>query len=455
MEPRTHVGMTIRIGLASLCILVLAGVSSAVTIPIGALDPTFGHDGKIRVSFGPDSNAVARDVLVYHGRTLAAGEVERGDKAYFALLRRMWNGERDQGFGGDGKVTVDFETASARLGTVGRYGRWRVIAAGSAGDDVALSRHRRDGTLDPTFGEAGKVLTEFVDRRAGAEDVLVQSDGKILIAARSSDSDFLDARNVIVRYEPDGSLDEAFGDGGVIMTERVFDGPDGTDEARLPEVELLPDGGLVAAGSVGLEGNFSPTIVARFNPDGTLDETFDGDGHARADHVRNRKLGIEDIAIDADGSIIVGGYYSERHDAEPVSFGLHRFTSDGSIDNTFSDDGFLSLPDEQWDSALRCLVLQPDGKIIAAGFTSRRLENEPRDSSFRIDRYTHAGVLDKSFGGDGIVRTGLSSGRSGLSGTEALDVELHPKGRIVAAGVVAEPKGDGFRRKVAITRYGR
>src|SRR5215204_413544 len=123
-----------------------------------------------------------------------------------------------------------------------------------------------DGDLDPTFGSGGKVTTDFSGRVDFAQGVAVQTDGKIVLVGRSGIDNIY--HSALVRYNTDGSLDTTFGIGGrVIVT---------LDEAGdlLTSVAILPNGKIVAAGALIQNNSTLGFIVARFNPDGSLDTSF-------------------------------------------------------------------------------------------------------------------------------------------------------------------------------------
>jgi uncharacterized delta-60 repeat protein len=195
-----------------------------------------------------------------------------------------------------------------------------------------------------------------------------------------------------------------------------FDG-DGklTDDFRLgsenvSQVALQPDGKIVAAVARG--GDF---LVLRYDASGILDPTFDGDGKVFTDFGE----GYEDanaVVIQPDGKIVVGGSVGCG------SFALARYNPDGSLDPSFGTGGQVTTDFGGCD-VISALVLQPDGKIVAAGVTY-----SPYSDDFALARYNPDGSLDASFGGGGKVITdfGGSDGASALA--------LQADGKIVAVG---------------------
>ena len=176
----------------------------------------------------------------------------------------------------------------------------RTGTGGDTGDaDFAVARYRGiDGSLDkPGFGPDGYRETDLGSAGDAANAVAIQPDGKIVLAGVTSSmsSDF-----ALARYNDDGSLDTTFSGDGKLTTD--FAGNDDTGTG----VAVQPDGRIVVAGY-----SFSGTTnhdfaVARYNPDGSLDTSFSGDGKQTAD------LGSNDIAtgiaLQPDGKIVLAGY---------------------------------------------------------------------------------------------------------------------------------------------------
>jgi uncharacterized delta-60 repeat protein len=226
----------------------------------GSLDTTFDADGFTKVGFGGAANAV---LVQGDGRVVAVGN----SSSNFGLARYEINGALDASFGAGGRVVTDFSGAAdvARAAVLQSDGR--IVAGGfttPAGGlaNFALARYNANGSLDATFGQGGKVVTDF----AGTEDVgwgaVLQGDGRIVLAGRSG-NDF-----ALARYNANGSLDATFGQGGKVVTDFA-----GTIDGGLAAA-LQRDGRIVVAGaSVNTGTDFA---LARYNPDGSLDATFGG-----------------------------------------------------------------------------------------------------------------------------------------------------------------------------------
>jgi uncharacterized delta-60 repeat protein len=194
-------------------------------------------------------------------------------------------------------------------------------------------------------------------------------------------------------------------------------------------VAIQPDGKIVAGG-YGSDG----FAVARYNTDGSPDNLFSGDGKVLTDFTSGLDLGLC-TAVGGDGKIVVVGAAADFD-----TFAVARYNTDGSLDNTFSNDGKTRNDLSPGQDGAYGVVIQPDGKIVAVGFS----DNSTR---FAAARYNVDGSLDTSFSGDGKVRNDIASGNE-----YAVYAALQPNGRIVAAGV-AGGANTGNDTKMAFLRY--
>jgi len=223
-----------------------------------------------------------------------------------------------------------------------------------------------------------------------------------------------------------GDLDPSFGATGTVTTN--FD--PGRGEARAVAVQA--DGKIVAAGTDG-----SDFALTRYNPDGSLDPSFDGDGRVTT-HVGNVNISaVNAAAIEPDGKIVVAGTNGG------IDFELARYNNDGSLDTGFGTDGVVitDFPSAQPFDAAFAIAIQPDGKIVAGGSTAGCC------FTFALARYNSDGSLDPSFGTDGRVTTDFSV--FSIDSVSALAIQSD--GKIVAAGYGSF--GIGGDDDFALARY--
>jgi uncharacterized delta-60 repeat protein len=325
----------------------------------GDLDPTFDGDGKVTTDFSSRDEAHAM-AIQGDGKIVAVGFTGPLDGTDFALARYKTDGSLDPTFDGDGKVTTDIDSRSDTALAVALQADGKIVAAGGAFTvsgtvDFALARYNPDGSLDPTFGVGGTVTTDVA---VGLDDVAlavaIQADGKI-VAAGDAVTLLTPADFAVARYLPNGSLDPTFGAGGTVTT----DFGDGNDDAAFA-VALQQDGKIVAAG-YSQSGNYD-FALARYNADGSLDATFNDDGKVTTDFAGAFDQ-AEAVAIQSDGRIVAAG----QAFAPGSDFALARYNSNGSLDPTFDGDGkvttdFASDADQATEVAIDGV-----GKIVASG----------------------------------------------------------------------------------------
>jgi uncharacterized delta-60 repeat protein len=384
--------------------------------PNGSLDTGFSGDGKQTLDFGSDFDNQATGVaLQANGTIVVVGDYYYGQG--FGLARYNPNGSLDTSFSGDGKQTTDFGGAGAT--GVALQGDGKIVAVGGGAGDFALARYKPNGLLDTSFSADGKQTTDFFANDDVATEVALQGDGKIVVVGRASRT--AGVGFALARYNPNGSLDTTFSGDGKQTTN--FGG--GDDLAN--GVALQGDGKIVAVGFTG--GVATPSggndfALVRYNADGSVDTTFSGDGRQTTDFG-----GLDNatgVAIQADGKIVVVGRAGRSNFAD--DFALSRYNPNGSLDTSFSGDGkqtttFGGLGEADGATGV---AIQGNGKIVVVG-------NGSDGSYFALARYNPNGSLDTSFSGDGKQATAFVGGaESGAN--EATGVALQGDGKIVAVG---------------------
>lgn len=282
------------------------------------------------------------------------------------------------------------------------------------------------GKLDSTFGNGGKVLTEFGDNDE-ARAIVVQPDGKIVVAGEAWAMPEETPSFALARYNANGSLDKSFSKDGKVVT--PMSGDD-YDYSRVYGLALQPDNKIIAVGSAFLqEPRGHVFAVARFNADGTLDKTF-GKGGRVLTPVGNTEEELNDAAMSVvvaeDGKIVVAGGTGMGLSYAAVTSGdvaVVRYDAKGKLDTKFGKGGKVVTGIMQED-AVQAVAIQPDGKIVVGGYGS-----EDGTYDFIAARYLENGKLDTSFGEGGKVRTNVAGDLD-----YAYDLALTPEGKIVLAG---------------------
>ncbi|MFF8606453.1 calcium-binding protein [Streptomyces sp. NPDC015346] len=409
-----RIGTVSAVGLA--LVLSLPGVAAAAP---GDLDPTFGGDGRVTTDVGGYS-AVDGMAVQPDGKIVTIGygysNETSGD---YTLVRYNPDGSLDPTFGGDGIVTTDFEQRNDEARALALQSDGKIVAVGGSTDwggngSWSAARYHPDGTLDTSFGDGGRVLTQTNLEAIGtAEAVSVQPDGRIVLGGSAI------GIWTMARYNANGTLDPTFGGDGIVTTDFSTDCCD-----FVRDVALQSDGKIVAAGYANYStGGFT---LVRYNADGSLDTGFDGDGLLTTGF----GSGVEGVVLQSDGKIVAAGSAFN-------AFAVARFHPNGSFDATFGENGRVTTSFGTGTAAAHDVVLQSDGRIVAAGVY---------EGDFALTRYNTGGTLDTSFGGDGRVTTDF-----GGPDDQANAVVLQSDGKIVAGGLAGTESS--FESERALARY--
>ncbi|MFD9353417.1 calcium-binding protein [Streptomyces sp. NPDC060031] len=373
-------------------VLVLVLPGTALAAP-GDLDPAFGPDGRVTTAFPgyAEGHDIARQA---DGKLVVVGLSEGG----FALARYNTNGSLDSTFSGDGTMTSDFGGGSHAANAVAiQPSDGKIVVAGTT-EVVAeegggccffsVARYNTDGSPDTGFGNGGLVRVDEFGGSADGADVAVQPDGRIIAAGKGGGGGF-----ALVRLNTNGSLDPSLGgDGAVVAGFTPASPQDAGGVAR--GMALQPDGKIVAVGYV---GNTAFDIgVARYNTNGSLDTTFSGDGMVTADF-GGTEFGNA-VAVQPDGRIVAAG-------SGGSGFALLRYNADGSPDGGFGAGGRTSVSFPGDGGIAYGMALQQNGKIVLAGRADDPNSSEAND--FGLARFNPNGTVDTGFGGDGFVVTGF------------------------------------------------
>jgi len=334
----------------------------------GALDPSFGTNGKVTLAYGSHDQVYSATIQP-DGKILAAGIGSNGSNNDFALVRLNSDGNLDTSFSSDGLALTAIGSGNDVGRSVVLDSANKILLAGYVWSDTnydfALVRYNSDGTLDETFDADGKLVTDLGAVYDQAYCVALQSDGKVLVAGRSGNgtNDYF----AVVRYSSDGSLDATFdGDGKLITGIRLSN--------ELADMVVQPDGKILVAGA-----SSNDFAILRLNDDGTFDTTFGGDGVIVTDFQASID-GAYSIALQPDGKILVAGHSN-------YDFALAQYNVDGSLDASFGINGKVTTPIVGTNFGVS-VKLQLDGKILVGGVSN---------DDFALLRYNSDGSLDTTF----------------------------------------------------------
>ncbi|HEV8167941.1 MAG TPA: delta-60 repeat domain-containing protein, partial [Pyrinomonadaceae bacterium] len=429
---------------------IVVSLIMAIGVVGQTLDPTFGSGGTVRTDFSGNIDQANAVAIQPDGKIVAAGSSFSSSKTVedFVVARYNTNGTLDKRFGNNGKITTDFfrnvdsieALAIQPDGKIVVAGFAQLAGAGGTPRVFALARYTSDGRLDSSFGSGGSLTTSFGGTFAVASAVMVQPDGKIVVAGTADFNPRVPGSGLdfaLARYNANGTLDASFGDAGKI----VFDFFGSFDQANA--AALQPDGKIIVVGSASYD-SLNRDIgfaLTRFNADGSTDFGF-ASGGKQITSFFDAGAKANDIVLQPDGRFVVAGTASDSA-TRPVAtdFALARYNSDGTLDSSFGAGGETAVPfsDSATEQA-NALALMADGGIIVAGNAFKTFSTPP---DFALRRYNTDGTIDTSFGNGGVITTDFAGGTD-----EALAVAIQADGNVIVAGRAFRSNFD-----LALARY--
>lgn len=277
-------------------------------------------------------------------------------------------GELDSTFGVGGVLTTNFGGTYDWAYAGARQPDDRILAAGVSNAhgtyDFALARYTADRSLDPSFGEGGMVTTDFGD---GSYDdayaLLRQPDGRIVLGGYSTSAGgpgvlFGADQLALARYTPEGLPDMGFGRQGKVVVDA------GSLDEEIRALALTPRGAIVAAGFANGERG-GDVLVARFTPEGGVDQTF-GDGGLTISDLSPYSEGLAALALQPDGRIVAAGDVARAREAL-ADFAVVRYDPDGHLETSFGSGGVATADFAGRQDKVGALILQPNGKLVTVG----------------------------------------------------------------------------------------
>lgn len=464
-----HDGKIVVAGWGSNCLTFVFSVARYTRT--GALDTGFGAGGSVETSPSGVLFDFATDVsLLPDGRILAGGvTVDPANWDYdYALVRYRANGRLDSLRRGAPAVTIlrpsagDDEADGLAVQPDGR-----AVLATSSGGELGAARVTAAGGLDGSFGTGGVANSHASAAADFGRDVIVQPDGMIVVAGVVMFGQT--PAGALVRYGPDGTRDTAFrsplsivrpsslafvegrrvatvgeccnsggqGESGYAQGLGTRYLPDGLEDgfvlgltsnataqrrSGLLSVAALPGGTAVAAGFVETAGN-SDFALSRWDLEWRRDASFGTNGTVTT-AIGSGNERAAAIARQPDGKVVVTGF-TDRNGTE--DFALVRYLENGSLDLTFGSGGVVVTPFGSGHDRATSLALQPDGRIVVAGWT-----HGAAGADVAVARYRADGTLDPSFGTGGKAVFALAAGED-----TAADVLVRADGVILVAATVA------------------
>ncbi len=388
----------------------------------GSMDQSFGTDGWVFASIEERKSGGSDVVVQPDGKIIVIGTYNNGDNDDFIVTRYNENGTIDQTFGTNGVTIISVGPAFDVAISVALQEDGKIIVAGYVNgidsNDFGIARVNSDGTIDSTFGINGRVITPIGDQQDYLTAITIQRDGKIIAVGypQGGDVNLYDA--MIVRYLPNGDLDNSFGEDGIVTQD--YNG--GADSFY--DVIVQRDGKIIAVGYTNNKVSFrTEMLIVRYNTDGSLDTTFGDTGMVTKQVPLTPGAFASTIGYavseQEDGKILIAG------DSYPRIV-VVRYNSDGTLDATFGTDGIvITAGKDSLDQATPNTILQQEnGQFIITGHSY--LGGKRMATALR---YNNNGSLDLTFGDGGFAFAKTDGGY--FYGAKS---EMQNDGKILIAG---------------------
>lgn len=406
-------------------------------LPDGKLDPTFGDAGMVRLEHKYATFVQAYAIVVSTDDSfLVLGRLPQDLYSQYStpvVIKFHPDGAIDTSFADQGRLFLTGLAFLLRLQADGRIWVAGNTAQGGDTTEINLYCFLPNGAPDPSFDNDGLLVTQFGMALNDISDLAIQPDGKIVLTASAGFGVYKDDDYVVLRLNPDGSLDSSFaGDGKAVLD---FNG--WADYAYT--LALQSDGKIISSGVAGnAEDAGSKIVFVRLNLDGSLDTSFDQDGIWFPDF-NQRHPSFYTLLLQPDDKVVTAGEIGNR-------FTVMRYSDQATFDSTFAQNGELAL--STGDSWVRGLAAQPDGKLLVGGYIST--DNYDSNSEWTLLRYLPDGTIDSNFGTAGKTVTHFYADESN---NRIQSIVLQPDSKIVAAGRAFLAGGFWGLPGLGLTRY--
>lgn len=344
-------------------VLAIASTTIFAQVP-GDLDLSFSTDGITTAHFAPIGSDLAQGIAIQpNGRIVVVGSTQQDLETSIALARFMPDGTLDPDFGSGGQVTtgigIDPTLISDNAMAVALQPNGQIVVVGSSfengsGDRFVVARYNADGTLDTGFGTNGIQLNAMLNG-GRFTSVAIRDDGYIVACGVLNEAPS-NEMFIAARYTPSGAPDTSFDGDGFAFIDIT------PDDDAANDIALEPGGSILITGYCGL-GTDAGLALVRLATDGSLDPSLAGDGIVIQQLSTDQDAGYTVLRQPADGKILVGGVTTFM----PMVFiVVARYNTDGTLDNSFAGDGIFQSPHPGLNFPGN-MVLAPDGRIIIGG----------------------------------------------------------------------------------------
>lgn len=399
----------------------------------GSIDTSFGNNGQVTSNSFPVAGATSL-IIQPDNKIVALGVeyLQPSPSVYiskFVLERFNDDGSIDSTFANLGRVVTEFAFGYNTPLSIALQADGKIVAVGSTPNNrFAIARYTTNGLLDNTFDTDGKVTTSFgVGTNSYAKFVSVDSNSKIMLVGSMHNTTSNIYSAVFARYNTNGSLDISFDGDGLVTN------PISATDSSVNFISALAqtDGKFIVITSADPQGSYyfaTNFVTRRYNADGTTDLSFGVNGKVITT-IQPGFNNAKNIAIQADGKILVVGHSRPLeliYNTAPNEFNVIRYNNNGTLDTTFDNDGKAKTNFDSSNDECTILLAQPDGKHIAIGTKIFTEPNNTFHKDIALARYTNEGSLDSTFGNAGKVVSVFGQNVNYIN-----NAVLQPDGRIV------------------------
>ncbi len=401
----------------------------------GNLDTSLGDEGIVITDFYNGNDKAYSMELLSDGKIVIAGTIQNGNHNDFGLVQFHPDGSIDTSFGQLGKVVTDFGNGFDDNGAaLAIQEDEKIIITGRTGHpsnhQFGIARYNSDGSLDGSFGIGGRSSIDLQSFQDAPSNLAIQNDGKIIIGGISN-GPAISGASALIRLQPNGEIDDSFGNNGIVLTDIQGTSPD-----YFTSVHYLTDGKILAGGT-----SFGWFIIVRYHSNGLIDTSFGNDGiYSFFPGVGPAGGIIEEMVILENGNILCGG---SAVNGTNNDFALMRLLPSGVMDSLFSGNGLIKI-DFPADNTGNSISLRHDGKILVTGGAFRRYSE---GYEVALMNFNENGTLNSSFAGSGYRLTNIS-----FSHDYGNSVILQPDGKVIVTGTSLQRTEDSIKRAILI-RY--
>lgn len=397
---------------------------------------------KVVTNVGVTNNGAKAIVMQPDNKTITCGYVQNGNKYQIAFYRLNSNGSADSQFGDKGiSLFSNFLPApyeGASISSISLQADGKIIATGTAWyqsgtfflSNILVMRLKSNGTLDSSFGENGTVRTNINSVNGLSVDdaysVKVLENGNILAGGTSYD--YTQHRMLFLEYKPNGTLNNSFGSGGVVL----IDISHGDDE--IFDLAVQPNGNIVGAGEYYPQGGNSSYDVAvvRLLPNGMLDNSFGINGIVKT-RIGNGADAAKSIALQKNGKIVIAGSTRVSTTTKDDLLAV-RYNENGTVDSSFAVNGIYMKDINGGNDVANAVVVLSNNKILLGGYATQNSV-----TNFLALQLKNNGKEDDTYGTNGMVITSIYN-----QGDAANDMLLQNDGKIIQAGQAANGASNFF-----------